>query len=76
MNIYNAERYHDPTAHAALSAIEKEERALRAFRPIVYICSPYSGDVVATQPPHGDTAASPWNRGTSPSRRTCCFRSF
>ena len=47
MNIYNAERYHDPTAHAALSAIEKEERALRAFRPIVYICSPYSGDVDA-----------------------------
>ena len=28
-----------------LSAIEKEERALRAFRPIVYICSPYAGDV-------------------------------
>ena len=47
MNIYNAERYHDPTAYAALSAIEKEERALRAFRPIVYICSPYSGDVDA-----------------------------
>ena len=47
MNKYNAERYHDPTAHAALSAIEKEERALRAFRPIVYICSPYSGDVEA-----------------------------
>ena len=47
MNIYNAERYHDPTAHAALSAIEKEERSLRAFRPIVYICSPYSGDVDA-----------------------------
>ena len=45
MNIYNAERYYDPTAYAALSAIEKEERALRAFRPIVYICSPYSGDV-------------------------------
>ena len=47
VNKYNAERYHDPTAHAALSAIEKEERALRAFRPIVYICSPYSGDVEA-----------------------------
>ena len=45
MNIYNAERYHDPMAYAALSAIEKEERALRAFRPIVYICSPYSGDM-------------------------------
>ena len=40
----NAERYYDPTAYAALSAIEKEEKALRAFRPIVYICSPYAGD--------------------------------
>lgn len=42
---YNSEGYYDPTAYEALSAIEKEERALRAFRPIVYICSPYSGDV-------------------------------
>jgi hypothetical protein len=41
----NAERYYDPTAYAALTAIEKEEKALRAFRPIVYICSPYAGDV-------------------------------
>ena len=41
----NAERYYDPTAYEALSAIEKEEKALRAFRPIVYICSPYAGDV-------------------------------
>ena len=41
----NAERYYDPTAYAALSDIEKEEKALRAFRPIVYICSPYAGDV-------------------------------
>ncbi|MHB1154878.1 MAG: DUF7768 domain-containing protein [Eubacteriales bacterium] len=47
MNIdkYNAEGYYDPTAYVALSRIEKEEHALRAFRPIVYICSPYSGDV-------------------------------
>ena len=28
-----------------MSAVEKEEQALRAFRPIVYICSPYAGDV-------------------------------
>jgi len=26
-------------------AIEKMERELRAYRPIVYICSPYSGDI-------------------------------
>ena len=41
----NAEGYMDPTAYEAMSLIEKEERALRAFRPIVYICSPYSGDI-------------------------------
>lgn len=42
---FNAERYYDPTAYEAMSAVEKEEKALRAFRPIVYICSPYVGDV-------------------------------
>ena len=41
----NAEGYADPTAFGAFCAIEKEENALRAFRPIVYICSPYAGDV-------------------------------
>ena len=43
----NTEGYPDPTAYEALSVIDKEERALRAFRPIVYICSPYAGDVEA-----------------------------
>ena len=41
----NAEGYYDPTAYEALTLIEKEEHALRAFRPIVYICSPYAGDI-------------------------------
>ncbi|MGX8701802.1 DUF7768 domain-containing protein [Caproiciproducens sp.] len=41
----NCEGYIDPTAYEALSLIEKEERAIRAFRPIVYICSPYAGDI-------------------------------
>ena len=45
INKYNSERYFDPTAYEALSIIEKEERMLRAFRPIVYICSPFSGEV-------------------------------
>ncbi len=40
----NAEGYPDPTAFGAFCAIE-EEKALRAFRPIVYICSPYAGDI-------------------------------
>lgn len=44
---YNSEGYPDPTAHDALEIIEQEQRALRAFRPIVYICSPYAGDIEA-----------------------------
>ena len=42
---YNSEGYPDPTAYGALSSIESETRALRAFRPIVYICSPFAGDI-------------------------------
>ncbi|HAN43326.1 MAG TPA: hypothetical protein DCP98_07885 [Sphaerochaeta sp.] len=42
IDIHNHEGYVDPTPYHAL---KKESRALRAFRPIVYICSPYSGDV-------------------------------
>ena len=42
---YNSEGYYDPTTYEALFSIEKEERSLRTFRPIVYICSPYAGDV-------------------------------
>lgn len=42
----NSEGYPDPTAGEALSRIAaNEKQSLRAFRPIVYICSPFSGDV-------------------------------
>lgn len=48
VDIHNSEGYVDPTAFEALSGIEHEEqKALRAFRPIVYICSPYAGDIEA-----------------------------
>lgn len=43
---YNSEGYHDLTVYEALSHIEKEEKAARrVYRPLVYICSPYAGDV-------------------------------
>lgn len=42
---FNQEHYQDPTPHQALNAIEAEKKAARAYRPMVYICSPYSGDV-------------------------------
>lgn len=43
---YNSEGYHDPTTYEALTKMEKEEKAVRkSYRPLVYICSPYAGDV-------------------------------
>ena len=53
---YNHEGYRDPTVYEAFTGIEKERKQekqavkqLRAsyavYRPIVYICSPYAGDV-------------------------------
>lgn len=38
----NSEGYSDPTVYEALTNIQREERT---FRPLVYICSPYSGDI-------------------------------
>ena len=49
INKYNSEGYYDPTVYEALSNIEKEEKAARrVYRPLVYICSPYAGDVERT----------------------------
>ena len=51
---YNGEGYFDPTAYGACINIEKETRAacleslarrIPNYRPLVYICSPYAGDV-------------------------------
>lgn len=45
VNKFNSEGYKDPTAYEALTNIEKKEHAIFAYRPIVYICSPYAGDI-------------------------------
>lgn len=45
---FNSEGYHDPTTYEAFMNIEREERAEGKspyFRPVVFICSPYAGDV-------------------------------
>lgn len=42
---YNSEGYPDPTTHGALSNIEQQTKAVRVYRPLVYICSRFSGDV-------------------------------
>lgn len=45
MDKFNAEHYQDPTPYQALSTIETERKVARAYRPLVYICSPYAGNI-------------------------------
>ncbi len=73
INKFNCEGYYDPTAYEALTRIENEARKLRSFRPVVYICSPLSGDLEGNQEKARATAASPWTPGISPSRPICTF---
>lgn len=49
INKFNCEGYYDPTAYEALTRIENEARKSRSFRPVVYICSPLSGDLEGNQ---------------------------
>ena len=44
VNIYNPEGYLDLTAYEALKNIDYDGRK-QNFRPIVFICSPFAGDV-------------------------------
>ena len=44
VNLYNAERYLDPTAYEALMNIEREAKRT-AYKPLVFICSPFAGDI-------------------------------
>lgn len=44
VNLYNAERYLDPTAYEALMNIEREVKRT-AYRPLVFICSPFAGNM-------------------------------
>ena len=46
MNKFNDEHYLDPTPQQALSTIEAEKKAMKTYRPLVYVCSPYSGDTL------------------------------
>ena len=44
INRFNAEGYSDPTAFEAITAIEKAVKK-SYFKPLVYICSPFAGDI-------------------------------
>ena len=44
VNKFNSEGYYDPTTYAALSNIVREEKQ-RVYMPLVFICSPFAGDM-------------------------------
>lgn len=62
---YNAEGYLDPTAYEALSHVEREEKK-RLHRPLVFICSPFAGDMEGNAKGRGDTAALRYRKIISP----------
>ena len=42
----NNEGYPDPTAFEAMTAVQRDEKkAEKPYRPLVYICSPFAGDI-------------------------------
>lgn len=47
VNKFNSEGYYDPTPYVALANVIKGLKAEKSsvFKPLVYICSPYSGDI-------------------------------
>ena len=73
INKYNCEGYYDPTPYEALTRIENEARKLHSFRPVVYICSPLSGDLEGNQEKAARYCRLPWTPGISPSRPICTF---
>lgn len=47
MGMKNAEGYMDLTAGIAIANVTKEEKAAKAYLPLVYIASPFAGDTEA-----------------------------
>ena len=45
MDRRNKEGYPDPTAYEALTAVAKAEKVANGYKPLVYIASPFSGDM-------------------------------
>lgn len=59
----NAEHYPDPTAYKALRNLIGVKFS---FMPLVYVCSPYAGDVDENLERQKDTAGMFWIRGFIP----------
>ena len=76
---HNKEGYFSPTEFEAMKRIESEEkkaRKLAAFRPLVYICSPYRGNTNENIENARKYSRFAVYITVFPLHRICSFRSF
>lgn len=68
VNIRNSEGYMDIAPFQAISGIDREAKAASkpAFRPLVYICAPFSGDIEANKKKAAEFAKYAYNNGCIP----------
>ena len=68
VNIRNSEGYMDTGPFQALSDIDHEAKAAAkpAFRPLVYICAPFSGDIEANKKKVAEFAEYAYRNGCIP----------
>lgn len=68
VNIRNSEGYMDTVPFQAISGIDREAKAASkpAFRPLVYICSPFSGDIETNKKKAADFAEYAYRHGCIP----------
>lgn len=68
VNIRNFEGYMDTVPFQAISSIDHETKAALkpAFRPLVYICAPFSGDIEANKKKAAEFAEYAYHNGCIP----------
>lgn len=68
VNIRNFEGYMDTVPFQAISSIDHETKAASkpAFRPLVYICAPFSGDIEANKKKAAEFAEYAYHNGCIP----------
>ena len=72
---YNPEGYYDPTCYEALTNVAKVDRQ-PAFRPLVYICSPFSGDTKHNIEQARKYSRFAYEKKTIPSHHICFIHSL
>lgn len=78
IDMKNSEGYLDLTCHVALTNVTREEKAASkaAFKPLVYICSPFSGDIESNNKRTREFCRFALDTGNIPLVLTSCFRSL